>query len=106
MTWPGISLRGPSAAAPQGLEHLSLEISDGLLVPRTERPWYVGAGRVIALRVLADPEVLAHDAAIGRDGLGPRGGRRLRGVGEVEVVNELGFAGAGRIDTAGVHAAG
>src|SRR5579883_1304301 len=102
----GRSLRRFGVAGVQRLEHLALEIGDGLLVPRAQRTRRIGARGVVALRMLADAEVLAHDAAIGGDGARAWLGGRLGGVGEIEVVHELCLARTDRIDPAGVHPAG
>src|SRR5260221_11866247 len=74
----------------QRLQDLALEIGDRLLVARTQGAGAVGAGGIVALGVLADAEILAHDAAIGRDGVAAGRPRRCRGICEIEGIDGLG----------------
>src|SRR4051812_12462455 len=79
----GASLKPYSFANP------GLEVCHRLLVPRAEGAGHIGAGRVVALRVLADAEILAHDGAVRLDGPAAVGlGRRGR-IGEIEMIDQL-----------------
>src|SRR5579871_4996532 len=77
------------SVAERGL-HQGLEVGDRLLVTGAQRPRGIGAGGVVELGALAHAVVLADDAAVHVDRVPARAFGRGGGVGEIEVIEDLG----------------